>query len=261
MNSQANGLSDITSNTEKPSLPKKCKLIGIYGLRNKVNGKWYVGQSWDMFSPQWTNRYKNLWCRSQHKIYNAIKKYGYDSFEKISLEQCNENITQKFLDSKEVSWIRQLNSIANGYNIAGGGRGGKLSEDTKLKIKESWKVRRLTPVSEETRKKQSISALGKKKSPRTLEQRKHMSDAQKGKSQSPETIKKRSDAVRLTWKLRGGRSFTEEHCKKISDNAKMRYTNPKKHPNYKNGQRTNPSKLAQQLLPNLHHSTYSGCSI
>ena len=44
-----------------------------------------------------------------------------------------------------------------------------VSDETKMRIKEAWKVRRLTPTSEETRRKMSIACNGRKHSPETKE--------------------------------------------------------------------------------------------
>ena len=69
-------------------------------------------------------------------IYAALKKYGYDAFEKIVLEECsNDRSTWGPLETK---WIKYYDSIEHGYNIAEGGIGGATrrglpcSEETKL---------------------------------------------------------------------------------------------------------------------------------
>jgi len=111
-------------------------IVGIYGLQNKLKPeKWNIGQSWDIYK-RW-EYYKMLNCDGQPKIYNAIKKYGYDGFEKRIIEMCDPDIDQESLDLKESSWINHYNSIKNGYNLKGGGSKGKHSEETKQKIREA----------------------------------------------------------------------------------------------------------------------------
>lgn len=111
-------------------------IVGIYGLQNKLKPeKWNIGQSWDIYK-RWDD-YKMLSCGGQPKIYNAIKKYGYDGFEKRIIEMCDSDIDQESLDLKESSWINHYNSIKNGYNLKGGGSKGKHSEETKQKIREA----------------------------------------------------------------------------------------------------------------------------
>lgn len=90
----------------------------IYLIRNKINGKIYIGQK--------RNRDKeplrdNYWgCGVL--IVKAIKKYGIENFEK---EILHENIeTQKELNDLEIQEIINHDSLAKnkkGYNLASGG--------------------------------------------------------------------------------------------------------------------------------------------
>lgn len=128
--------SDTTSETKKKSLNAKC--CGIYGLKNKTNGKWYVGQSTRSIADRWSS-YKNLKCDSQPKLLNAIVKYGYDKFEKIILENCPAE--QSILDSREDYWIRFYDSVENGYNCRYGGANGTFSDEAKQKVKDGCKKR------------------------------------------------------------------------------------------------------------------------
>lgn len=155
MNSKNNPINDqnvITKETENQSVKKEC--IGIYGLKNKINNKWYVGQSIYSIKSRWSS-YKNLQCDSQPKLFNAIVKYGYDNFEKIILEECEAE--QLILDSREDYWIRYHNSVENGYNCRYGGANGAFSDEAKQKVKDGCK-RKI--YSDELRKK--LSDGGKK---------------------------------------------------------------------------------------------------
>lgn len=139
MQTQEQSQDDTMNETEKKSSPKKCKDIGIYGLKNKTTGSWYVGQSKDIqyrFA-----RYQRLKCKSQRKLFNALSKYGYDEFEKIILERCEETL----LNEKEIYWISKLNSIENGYNLKEGGNRGKYSDESRKKIGEKSKGRKHSP--------------------------------------------------------------------------------------------------------------------
>jgi group I intron endonuclease len=102
------------------------KVVGIYGLQNKIKpDKWNVGQSWDIYS-RWRKEYKNTKCKHQHKLYNALMKYGYDGFNKVILEELTDP-TQQFMDDRENYWIKFYNSIENGYNIRESGSHGKMA--------------------------------------------------------------------------------------------------------------------------------------
>lgn len=130
MNKQESECADITKSTSKKYEKKTC--CGIYGLRNKINNKWYVGESITSIQDRWDS-YKGLRCRKQTKLFRALVKYGYDNFEKIILEECPED--QKILDDREDYWIRHYDSVENGYNCRYGGSNGKMCEETKTKMK------------------------------------------------------------------------------------------------------------------------------
>jgi group I intron endonuclease len=114
---------------------KREKISGVYGLHNKINNKWYIGVSIDIFK-RWITGYKRLNCKNQTKIYNALLKHGYDNFDKIILEKCEKSDFKM----KESFWINQYDSVTVGYNMASGGEGGcrpigiPCSEETKRKI-------------------------------------------------------------------------------------------------------------------------------
>jgi hypothetical protein len=60
MNKKDCDQNDITKETENQSVKKEC--VGIYGLKNKTNGKWYVGQSAVSIAGRW-NEYKLFRCK------------------------------------------------------------------------------------------------------------------------------------------------------------------------------------------------------
>ncbi len=207
MNNQESACNDTTNDTATASVQNVC--CGIYGLRNTINGKWYVGQSTNVMS-RWNMAYKGMRCQNQHKIYRALKKYGYDGFDKIILEEC----PIEKLNEREVYWSEHYDSINNGYNlrVGGGGRRGELSYETKEKL-------RSRKFSDEWRRKISEAKTGKKFSEAhkqklsenhrdvtgannpnfgkkfSEEHRKHLSEAQRGKKQSPEQIEKRRQSM------------------------------------------------------------------
>lgn len=112
------------------------KIAGIYGLKNKTTGKWYIGQSFDIVS-RWNAAYKNLRCSGQKKIYNSLKKYGYGNFDKIIIEECQP--VPWILNYREMYWIRKMDSINRGYNITLGGASGSLQFITIERNRIKWK--------------------------------------------------------------------------------------------------------------------------
>jgi group I intron endonuclease len=140
MNNQNEDQNDIMPKIEKGLLKEKCKIIGIYGLRNKVNGKWYVGQSINV-EERWKD-YKRLKCKKQRKLYAALLKYGYDNFETVLIENCEKDYNA--LNARETYWIQEYNSVNEGYNITFGGGNRKLTDETKRKIGEKSRNRKHT---------------------------------------------------------------------------------------------------------------------
>jgi group I intron endonuclease len=89
----------------------------IYQLRNKQNGKCYVGQTRQKVAKRWYQHRTSLPSNESY-IANAIRAHGWESFEpSIVCEIPNEE-----LDAREILEIRERNTIApNGYNLASGG--------------------------------------------------------------------------------------------------------------------------------------------
>ena len=190
-------------------------LTGIYGLKCKATGKWYIGQSVNIHK-RWGN-YKKISCKRQPKLYGALKKYGYENFESEIIEYCDP--VDWILNYREMYWIRIVNAFSNGYNCTEGGGGGKVCEETKRKISNGQKN-----MSEETRAKWKLGQIGKKHSPETCKKlsdiSKNMSDetklkmslAAKGKKKKPFTLEHRAN-LSLS---RLGKKHSEETKKKIS---------------------------------------------
>ena len=107
----------------------------IYKITNKVNGKVYIGQTIRTVQTRWKQHIQSAF-REKNKnrsplLYNAIRKYGADSFEIVELEKCSNNI----LDEREIYWIKQYDSYKNGYNCTIGGRGNvKCFDEEILKL-------------------------------------------------------------------------------------------------------------------------------
>ena len=122
---------------EEINLIPKCP--GIYCFRNKINGKYYVGQALNLYKRilQHISRFRNK--RIKNAIYRALEKYGFDNFE-LKILKTFENISsdnlQKLLDETEKEYIKQFDSYNNGYNLTTGGRGIKNYNYTKVSKKK-----------------------------------------------------------------------------------------------------------------------------
>jgi len=107
-------------------------MTGIYAIKNRVNGKVYIGQSWDI-KKRW---YRHRCSRDHHShLYSAINKYGISVFEFIVLKKFEGTVDQLELDKWEGTFIKQFNSQdpKYGYNRKDAGSRGKHSEESKIK--------------------------------------------------------------------------------------------------------------------------------
>jgi group I intron endonuclease len=130
---------DTTQNTVKNSAANEC--CGIYGLRCKTTGKWYVGQTKNKFKSRW-NAYRRGDVQYQHKLRHALEKYGFDDFECVILEVCPKD--KEILNVQEVYWIQKYNSIENGYNIRAGGVQGEMSLESRTKMSNAKKGKKFS---------------------------------------------------------------------------------------------------------------------
>ena len=128
----------------------------IYEIKNKINGKIYIGQhSSDELESYWG---------SGKLIKRAIDKYGIENFERTILERCS---TKDELNEREKYWIKEKSSLVNGYNLTDGGTGGDNSkfidysdewvEKQKQNTKNYW-----NNLSDEDRNNRSQKVIGEK---------------------------------------------------------------------------------------------------
>jgi len=134
-------------------------MVGIYKITNP-KGKIYIGQSVDIEKRKLQYRHLSKYSLGK-KIYNSIKKYGWENHTFEIIEECS--VEQ--LDKKEIYWGAYFNVLEEGLNL-------KLGEGRGI-------------CSKETKQLMSLKA----KEIMTDEHRKKLSDAKKGKPR-PEQVKK-----------------------------------------------------------------------
>ncbi|ABT15665.1 hypothetical protein FR483_N380R [Paramecium bursaria Chlorella virus FR483] len=164
----------------------------IYKLTlKKESRKAYIGQTIrDIEERLKEHQLPSSGCRA---IYNAIKKHGWENFDKEWYEIPDEDLN--FYEEMLVALLGTLSP--GGYNLKeGGGSTGKPSEETKQKISEANIGKTCT---EETKQKMSKAKSGKKHymygKEHTEETKKKMKEAHTGNTRTEETKKKISDAT------------------------------------------------------------------
>ena len=213
-------------------------LLDVYGIiylvKNKVNGKCYVGQT--IKKNGFRDRYGVGNGRTMiesfykaHKKNNSLsdiiledmEKYGLDAFE---VDECIDYAFSKTeLDIKERTYISIYKSMISnsynnyyigGYNKTSGGSGAKdykWSEESKQKLKEIKNTPETLERSREAAKKENLS-------PETLKQR---SESLKGHNVSDDTKSLISDCIEKMWK--DGKYNSKEVRKNMSDAAKKHW--------------------------------------
>ena len=181
------------------------KMIGIYCIRNAVNGKRYIGQSVGIENRR-RSHFSSLRNGSHYSkhLQRAFVKYGVEVFEFVVLEECDENM----LDVRERVWIGyyQTTDLRYGYNNDSGGNLNKHhSDETRRKISES--------NSGQTRSVMTRLKISEANKHKTEESRRKQGDSLRGHIPSVETLRKRSESMM-------GHLVSKETRRKISESKK-----------------------------------------
>ncbi len=160
-------------------------MIAVYKITSP-SGRIYIGSSKNI--KKRFQAYKMLNCKAQKKLYQSLKKYGYNNHKFEIIEECTIDILLKkeyeygifynvLNPKKGLNLI--LPKIDDVYN--------HISDELINTMKKAQQNRK--PISEEARKRMSDAHKGKKQSKETIEKR---LGHRRGKSLSPEA--KRSGA-------------------------------------------------------------------
>lgn len=189
------------------------KLACLYVLTSP-SGKQYIGIAKDAKKRWSVHKSVSKTTDNQTALYQSIRKYGFDSFEK------------KILVIGEFNYVKELEPKAiiafgtkkpNGYNLTDGGDGMvgyEMSDATKALMSEKTRIRMQNPEHIE---KLRAANVGKKYSAEVNAKkgRKGRVCSMKGKKISPEVRDKIIKALIGNTYVRG-RTLSEEHKTKLS---------------------------------------------
>lgn len=109
----------------------------IYKITNLINNKIYIGQTQQLLKKRWARHKSNSRYIGCSAISDAIRKYGKENF---IIEQIDFTSKLEELTIKEIYWMKHYNSLApNGYNLIEEGVSRKVTEKTKIKMRNSYK--------------------------------------------------------------------------------------------------------------------------
>lgn len=177
-------------------------MTGIYKITNP-KGKIYIGQSIDINKR--FNRYKSLQCKGQPKLYNSIKKYGWENHITEIIEECLEG----HLLEKETFWKIYYN-VLNEDSLCCriDGRGGQMSQKMKEKMSSSMKKYwdEISNEDKKNRTEKNITLFKSEEHARTVSNRlkgvpktkEHIIKLKESQNKK-ETIIKRKNSLRKYW--------------------------------------------------------------
>lgn len=248
----------------------------IYGIRNEVNLKWYIGQC--RVDAEKTRKKAHFNGHGSPLLKQEIEEYGAKNF---TFHILHDGIIPELLNSFEVEYIAKYKSVApNGYNLSDGisptkGMSGKKhSPETRRKMSAAHKGR---THSEETRRKLSEINKGKpstfKGKKHTDETRKKISNVLRNSAKHKAASRKRGKKLRGTSPFKGkthseetrrklseinkGKVTSQETKQKISDALKSKNMSPRKASAYKVYQSL-PANLSQSEKRSLLRKDLSG---
>lgn len=123
---------EIMSLKMEPKIASEGKFIGsVYALVNTVNGKVYIGKTVCSCEKRWLEHKYNINQKrtKNYPLYKALRKYGWEAFEKIVIYQSEEcdfvESANEIVCHKEQFYIDLFRSDNHnfGYNVTKGGGG------------------------------------------------------------------------------------------------------------------------------------------
>lgn len=196
----------------------KEKIGYIYKITSPI-GRIYIGQTINL--NQRLRSYKNLFTHRQKRLHRSLLKYGWDNHTFEIIEECCSSV----IDDREIFYIKYYNSFdtENGLNLTSGGKGGRHTTQTLIRISNFNRNRK---VSEATKEKLRILNTGKKQSAETIKKRQLKIKGLKRTQETKDRISKAKLGIKLSEKhiqsLKNAvrKPISEEQKRKLSEKLK-----------------------------------------
>ena len=188
-------------------------MITIYKL-TAPNGKSYIGQTNDIHERFLS--YSHLRCKGQPKLYQSLKKYGWENFNREILEYVSNEVSDEY----EQHYISKFKCCETGLNLDSGGTKNKRhSPETIQKIKDKRALQTMMPHTDAAKLKIGIAS---KSQDRTKERYEKVSNTLMGHSISKETRDKISSTLKgsIPWNKGKTNLYSDETRLKMSDSKK-----------------------------------------
>lgn len=177
----------------------------IYYIKNKLNGKMYIGQTIKTLEIRLKGHIQCVRSGYNRKLYNAIRKYGWENFEYGILCKCS---SLEELNRMETDYIIKYDTFKNGYNMGlGGDNNVMFSEETKekhdAKMRSTEVRNRISDSMKKLRQEKGFSQETRQKISEKLKGNKNFA----GKKRTQEAINKTIAALFKKVKCSNGKSF------------------------------------------------------
>jgi group I intron endonuclease len=116
-------------------------MIGIYKITNP-KGKIYIGQTIDF--QRRVYQYKMLNCKEQPKLYNSLKKYGFQNHKIELIYQCDIDSLTFFERYYQEKYKTIEDNNLNCFLVTTKDKTGKHTDETKIKISNALKGKKKT---------------------------------------------------------------------------------------------------------------------
>ena len=140
--------SDTTTKIKNELTPKQCVNIiqiksGIYKIRNKINGKYYIGSAKNI-NYRWITHRKLLKSNKHFNrhLQSSWNKHGKENFDWVIVKQFPNTITKNELLLAEQKYLDIVKTERNkSYNLNFNSSGGELSDESKKKISDKLSLK------------------------------------------------------------------------------------------------------------------------